>query len=121
MSDTPQRVCAECGSPIADSRDTILFCDEFCCQAYLRDHDEIPEEPVVEGPPWPGEMDVEAELNALESMAGSILEAAVGDEAREVGRTPREHYERLGDEQEFEAVEADQTQRQLVDYAEAST
>ena len=120
MTDDTQRVCAECGSPISDDYDSILFCDEFCCTDYLHEHDELPDEPVVKGPPWPDEMDVKAQLNALESMADSILEAAVGDEAREAGRTPREHYDRLGDEQDFEAVAADQSQRQLVDYQEAT-
>jgi hypothetical protein len=38
------RVCAWCYSEIADEP-TVLFCDRYCCEKYLNDHDDVPEEP----------------------------------------------------------------------------
>lgn len=46
MSD---RVCAHCGSEIADDHPTILFCDEHCTLSYLSDNDSAPDEPVTQG------------------------------------------------------------------------
>jgi len=41
------RVCAHCGAAIPDTRPDILFCDRYCCEQYLIDHDAVPDEPVT--------------------------------------------------------------------------
>ena len=43
MSD---RICAECGTPIAE-RPQVLFCSRYCSLQYLQDNDDVPAEPVV--------------------------------------------------------------------------
>jgi len=41
-----QRVCANCETEITDNApDMVMFCDRQCCDTYLREHDDVPEEP----------------------------------------------------------------------------
>ena len=43
MSD---RICAECGVPIAEKAQ-VLFCSRYCSLQYLSENDDVPAEPVV--------------------------------------------------------------------------